>query len=326
MISMAENDCFSTPDNLINDKAGWLYFCTWYDGGSENNNFLTGPVFNTKEDTIAMYQSDYCITLDELPADLYTAEPPEADPSAIVTKPAVTTADPSITTTTKAPDPTKNEGKVKKLKSSYQVTLPEKADEFYLEVTLPAGVTYANGGLGTNVKVGGKDYWVNVQWEATKSGDIKVVPSKNFLNCSDGAEEVEDEAIIEAAKAALADITSYEGQIWWASDSAGDEAEKDGIEITGVYVKKTGTAPTGTQTTPADSTYYGDANCDTKINVADAVAVLQYAANKAKYALTEQGLVNADVDGESGITGSDALTIQQVDAGMIKQADLPLKK
>lgn len=74
MVSMAENDCFSTVDNLTAEKAGWLYFCTWYDGGSADNNFLTNPVFNTKEDTIAMYQSDYCITLDELPKDLYSKE------------------------------------------------------------------------------------------------------------------------------------------------------------------------------------------------------------------------------------------------------------
>jgi mannan endo-1,4-beta-mannosidase len=74
MVSMAENDSFSTVQNLQEDKAGWLYFCTWYDGGSDNINFLTNPIFNTKEDTIAMYQSDYCITLDELPADLYSKE------------------------------------------------------------------------------------------------------------------------------------------------------------------------------------------------------------------------------------------------------------
>ena len=328
MIAMAENDCFSTPDKLIGDKAGWLYFCTWYDGGSENNNFLTGSVFNTKEDTIAMYQSDYCITLDELPADLYSTDPGTVDPAVTVTKPAVTTADPNVTTTTKAPDPTKNEGKVRKVKSSYQVTLPEAAKEFYLEVELPKGVTYANGGLGTNVKVDGKDYWVNIMWEATKSGDVKVVPEKNFLNCTEGTTEIEDEAIVKAAKAALADITSFEGQIWWASDSEGEETSKDGIEITGVYVKKdSGTTTTAAPTDPTEAdAFYGDANCDGKITVADAVAVLQFVANKEKYALGDKGLVNADVDGDAGITGSDAIVIQRVDASLVKQTDLPLKK
>ena len=76
----------------------------------------------------------------------------------------------------------------------------------------------------------------------------------------------------------------------------------------------------------APSASYGDANCDGKINVSDAVAVLQYASNKLKYSLEAQGLVNADVDGDSGITGSDGLVIQQVDAGVLKQSDLPLGK
>lgn len=100
MVSMAENDSFSTVDNLMSEKAGWLYFCTWYDGDQESNHFLTNPLFNTKEDTIAMYQSDYCITLDELPADLYTKNGEVTRTTAATTTTTTTTADPSVTTTT----------------------------------------------------------------------------------------------------------------------------------------------------------------------------------------------------------------------------------
>ena len=70
---------------------------------------------------------------------------------------------------------------------------------------------------------------------------------------------------------------------------------------------------------------YGDANTDGHIDVSDAVAVLQYVANQEKYPLTEEGLVSADIDGQPGITGSDAITIQKIDAGIIKLEDLPLK-
>lgn len=68
---------------------------------------------------------------------------------------------------------------------------------------------------------------------------------------------------------------------------------------------------------------YGDANEDSKITVSDAVAILQYIANKEKYPLTEQGMINADCDGESGITGSDAIAVQKKDAGVVDT--LPLK-
>lgn len=70
----------------------------------------------------------------------------------------------------------------------------------------------------------------------------------------------------------------------------------------------------------------GDANCDGKVEIADATLILQYLTNKDEYSLTEHGLINADVSGNSdGVTAQDALVIQQVDAGIYKLSDLPLK-
>ncbi|MBR2283706.1 MAG: hypothetical protein IJ874_04705 [Ruminococcus sp.] len=79
-----------------------------------------------------------------------------------------------------------------------------------------------------------------------------------------------------------------------------------------------------TQTTAAVETHWGDANEDGKVNMADAVAVLQNLANSAKYPLSAQGAVNADCDGGAGLTGTDAITILRVEAGEIKQSELPL--
>ena len=77
------------------------------------------------------------------------------------------------------------------------------------------------------------------------------------------------------------------------------------------------TAPEETTTT-SGTVVYGDANEDGKVNMADAVAVLQYLANSGKYPLTPQGLDNADVynRGDS-VTGLDAISIQKKDAGAI---------
>ena len=71
-----------------------------------------------------------------------------------------------------------------------------------------------------------------------------------------------------------------------------------------------------TSSAPAGQKLAGDANDDGKVNVADAVAVLQYVANKSKYPLSDQGAVNADCDGSEGITGTDAIYIQKIDAGI----------
>ena len=61
----------------------------------------------------------------------------------------------------------------------------------------------------------------------------------------------------------------------------------------------------------------GDANEDTKVNMADAVAILQNLANSEKYPLSATGSENADCDGSAGLTGSDAIFVQRCDAGEI---------
>jgi hypothetical protein len=79
--------------------------------------------------------------------------------------------------------------------------------------------------------------------------------------------------------------------------------------------------PTTTTTTAPEilkPTIYGDSNCDGKISIADAAAIFQCLVNPDKYSLSEQGSINADVDGNSGITASDALEILKYDAKMIE--------
>ena len=61
----------------------------------------------------------------------------------------------------------------------------------------------------------------------------------------------------------------------------------------------------------------GDANCDGKVSVADSVAILQFIGNRDRYDLKPQGKKNADVNGDGSVTGSDALEIQKMDAGII---------
>ena len=85
------------------------------------------------------------------------------------------------------------------------------------------------------------------------------------------------------------------------------------------------TTAAGGSTSTDGETLWGDANCDGKVTVADATAILQAVANKDKFELKAKGKVNADVvDNGDGITAKDALAIQMIDAKLIKQADLPI--
>lgn len=92
MVAMTENDSIPSLENLVNDKAAWLYFCPWY------MNYLTSPDNNPEENLVEIYQSDYCITLDELP-DL-KKYPIDASPASSGTT-AKTTVTTTVTTTAK---------------------------------------------------------------------------------------------------------------------------------------------------------------------------------------------------------------------------------
>ena len=61
MVAMAENDSIPGLDNLIIEKSAWLYFCPWY------GEHILDSSKNDPADLKVLYQSDYCVTLDELP-------------------------------------------------------------------------------------------------------------------------------------------------------------------------------------------------------------------------------------------------------------------
>ncbi|MBR5405940.1 MAG: glycoside hydrolase [Oscillospiraceae bacterium] len=65
MVSIAECDSIPAIGNMKNDGAWWLYVCPWFD------TYLTDAQYNPKDSLREFYTSDYVVTLDELPADLY---------------------------------------------------------------------------------------------------------------------------------------------------------------------------------------------------------------------------------------------------------------
>ncbi len=115
-----------------------------------------------------------------------------------------------------------------------------------------------------------------------------------------------------------ADVKNAEAQMWWCDDK---NAEMTSYEFTWFTVE-----PIDPPTTePSGDVVYGDANCDGSVTIADSTAILQHLGNEDKYGLSEQGLKNADVDGSSGVTTEDALTIQMIDAKLLTVKELPLK-
>lgn len=92
MVAMSENDTVPAVENLTVENAGWLYFCPWYGEHLMSERYQDPAVLSE------MYNSDYCITLDELPADWLTAFAEGGDVTE--TKPSETTTTTAETTTT----------------------------------------------------------------------------------------------------------------------------------------------------------------------------------------------------------------------------------
>ena len=70
MIALTENGRMPIPKELQNDYVYWLWFMTWNDGsniGTQKDNFWSGEYFNTDKFKKEVYNSDYVITLDEMP-------------------------------------------------------------------------------------------------------------------------------------------------------------------------------------------------------------------------------------------------------------------
>ncbi len=112
--------------------------------------------------------------------------------------------------------------------------------------------------------------------------------------------------------------------IYWNSPltyliSLTETANKQG-EIEPPTTEPPVTDPTDPPVVPTvEPTLLGDANNDGVVSIADAASIYQHLGNFDKYALSEQGTANADVDGEAGITASDALAIQKYDAKLITE-------
>ena len=76
---------------------------------------------------------------------------------------------------------------------------------------------------------------------------------------------------------------------------------------------------TSTTTGNDDNYSAGDVNCDGTVDLSDAVLIMQALANPDKYGengkdgkrITSQGIKNADVTGNDGMTTGDAAAIQR---------------
>ncbi len=246
MVAMSENDSIPTLNNLVSEKAGWLYFCPWYDGGSESTNFLTNELFNKKDDLKEMYTSDYCITLDELPTDLYGN-----GQQGTGTKPSHTT---QPTTTTTVPEGKGEAAKIVADSGNYNISFKQSiGNSVNLTFDLSDDVSKANGCIGISANVDGVDYWLNYKWDLDSTDEVTAKLDKPYnITYNNGKDEVTDADMIKKISDEAIKQKNAQVQIWWVANGAGDTLETSNVKLTGAYLPKsssTSTESSGTTTT-----------------------------------------------------------------------------
>ena len=161
------------------------------------------------------------------------------------------------------------------------------------------------------------DYLLFISWRGGGQNQVGREPNKIygiFSSDNETVATVDDEGVIHAKSAGIANI-NFSGKTELL-----EEYQHGKVWTFTVIVKDTSGTSTGSYVK-----MLGDADLSGTISVSDIVTVLQYAANKDKYPLDSRAITNSDVNGDGVVDTKDAFIIQQVDAGVVKQSDLPLR-
>lgn len=149
------------------------------------------------------------------------------------------------------------------------------------------------------------------------SGDLKIIPESVIMDSGD------------KNKLLLIGVENMSDVLWTSENTSVVSVSSDGVITangTGKAViyalYKNNVASCVVTVEDEKSTLYGDANCDGRVTIADATAIVQAIGNPDEYALSEQGEKNADCyNTGDGVTGKDANAIQMLEAGLIESLD-----
>ncbi|HNZ99154.1 glycoside hydrolase family 44 protein [Ruminococcus sp.] len=209
------------------------------------------------------------------------------------------------------------------------------------KVTSPAGSSWGTAGCAVCMNVKAKDgtgFWTYKSYSLPLGDKSTATVKFDGIFTKETGEG--DEKVKEDLEATIIE-GKVELQQWWDASEKEDHVELTYTSIQVVYEYPQGEAPKVTTTTTTTTTtgpkptttttttttnpvdkdvVYGDTNCDGKVELADAILIMQSIANPDKYGLkgsetkhlTEKGKVNGDVDKSTeGLTSGDALRIQE---------------
>lgn len=274
MVAIAECDKIPAIEGMVNEGAWWSYFCPWY------GEYITSEGTNSKAHLKEVYNSEYVVSLDELPTDLYGYE--RGNGGNWNVEGAIECEDGTLTA---------HDGTVvidyKYCSGTGYVFLKGENDAIEQTVTVKEAGKYAiSYGYQQNYEEAGKTQLLYVN--GAEAGEAFFPYSIMFG---------ESEPILVDLKAGENTIRLVSAEGWTYFDY--------------LLVRPEGDVTTATQ--PDDSKkLLGDVDTDGEVGLADAILLARYNAEDAAVKVTKTGLVNADLNGDGTLNSEDVVQILRI--------------
>ena len=242
MVAMAENDSIPSEENMVIENAGWLYFCPWY------GDHLMSSQYNDPAQLKKMYTSDYCITLDELPEDLYGGASVEPGTTLTTKETSETVSETTTVTETSATETSETEKSSETASETTTETTKESvttsSEEQTTETTetTESSATTASATTATETET-------TVATSTTESKTSETsgsVDPKNVLYGDvnlDGRVDITDAVLLNKVAAGAVTLDTAEKQVNADCDANGEVDGKDAVVLLKFLVSLIKTLP-----------------------------------------------------------------------------------
>ncbi len=176
-------------------------------------------------------------------------------------------------------------------------------------VTSSAGSSWGNAGCAVGINAvdsEGTEFWTSKGYSLDLgNGSTAVVEFDGTLMNKD----VPVEAVISDGKVEL--------QTWWTSSEKAENNIEDTISVNYTKIEVVYEYDTkNPDPDPEVKVHKGDVDCDGNVRITDVILLNRFIAEDNTVQISEQGILNAEVDGADGLTNADAIEILKFLAGL----------
>ena len=167
---------------------------------------------------------------------------------------------------------------------------------------------------GSLARIFNQEVVVPDDYSGTMPNGEKIEPGIKFIDIRSA---YEDEPVFQELKkeyeaTGTTDTTELNYHRFWHEGDALMAYGAMALLYPDMKIDSSSTPSTSTTPDTPDVTLWGDANCDGKVDISDAVLIKCYLINSENYKISAQGKANADVQGNgNGINAQDAVAIQK---------------